>query len=135
MTQVNPYITFNGKCREALTFYQKCLGGELSLLTVKDSPMADQFPAELQSNILHGSLSKDGRLLFATDMVGKDKLVNGNTISLSLTCSSEVELKTFFSNLSMEGKITQPLHDFFDGTIGSLIDKFENNWMFYYNKK
>ncbi len=63
MTQINAYITFNGNCSEAMTFYKKCLGGELTMQTVKESPMADQWPAEVQQNILHATLVKNDVML------------------------------------------------------------------------
>jgi PhnB protein len=28
MKEATPYLVFNGNCREAMTFYQSCLGGE-----------------------------------------------------------------------------------------------------------
>ena len=30
MPTLNPYLTFNGNCREAMTYYKECLGGELT---------------------------------------------------------------------------------------------------------
>ena len=39
MTQLNVYLTFDGNCREAMTFYKECLGGELVLNTVAGSAM------------------------------------------------------------------------------------------------
>ena len=50
MAQLNAYLRFNGKCREAMTFYQACLGGELTIQTVGESPMAGPgaaFPGRL----------------------------------------------------------------------------------------
>jgi PhnB protein len=46
MTQLNAYLHFNGNCREAMTFYQACLGGELKMQAVGESPMAGQMPPE-----------------------------------------------------------------------------------------
>jgi PhnB protein len=34
MTEINPYLNFNGSCREAMNFYKECLGGELTLMAV-----------------------------------------------------------------------------------------------------
>jgi len=130
MTQINPYLTFNGNCREAMTFYKECLGGDLILQTVADSPMADQWPPDVQQNILHASLQKNSLVLLASDMAGRDGVVRGNTISLSLVCSSEEEINEFFTNLSQGAKVTHPLHRFFAGTIGALTDKFGMNWLF-----
>ena len=41
--QVQPYLTFNGRCEEAVQFYQKALGAEVTMLMrFKESPV----PAE-----------------------------------------------------------------------------------------
>ncbi len=135
MTQINAYLTFNGNCREAMTFYQACLGGELSMQTVEGSPMEDEMPAEAKHRILHASLTKESLVLLGSDMAGPEGVVKGNTISLSLNCNSEKELKAFFSNLSSHGQVVHPLHEFFAGTMGTLTDKFERDWLLYYEKK
>ena len=45
MAQLNPYLNFNNNCREAMSFYKDCLGGELVLQTVGEMPaMAAQMP-------------------------------------------------------------------------------------------
>jgi len=31
MLRATPFLFFDGNCAEAMTFYQKCLGGELTL--------------------------------------------------------------------------------------------------------
>lgn len=112
-----------------MTFYKKCLGGELDLQTVGESPMADQWPAAAQKYILHASLINNDIVLLGSDMGGLEGMIRGNTISLALGCSSEEEIKEFFSSLSSGGKITHPLHEFFDGTIGAFTDKFGMNWV------
>ncbi|MEO6305305.1 MAG: VOC family protein [Bacteroidia bacterium] len=127
-TQINPYLTFNGNCREAMTFYKNCFGGELNLQTVGGSPMADQWPVNAKDRILHASLTNNNLVLLASDM-GSDKMMHGNTISLALACGTKEEINSFFEKLSEGGKITHPLHEFFDGTIGAVTDKFGMNWV------
>jgi PhnB protein len=127
-TRIHVYLTFNGNCREAMLFYKECLGGELDLQTVEESPMADQWPQQVQKNILHASLMNEGLVLLGSDM-GSVGLVQGNTISLALQCSSKKEIETFFSKLASGGKVTHPLHSFYDGTIGALTDRFGMNWV------
>jgi PhnB protein len=39
MNAINPFIGFNGRCREAMTFYRQCLGGEFQMQEVAGSPM------------------------------------------------------------------------------------------------
>lgn len=135
MSQINAYLTFAGKCREAMTFYKECLGGELDFIVIEDSPMAGQFPEELQKSILHSSLTKGNLMLLATDMTGPDGMVKGNNVALSLTVESEAEMNECFSALSAGGNVTYPLEDFFAGRMGSLIDKFGMFWSVYYDKK
>lgn len=53
----------------------------------------------------------------------------GNNISLSLICKDDEEIETFFKKLSEGGSIKYPLHHFYAGKIGGLIDKFGINWM------
>jgi PhnB protein len=135
MTQINAYLNFNGNCREAMGFYQECLGGELNLQAVEGTPMESQCPAALKHHILHSSLTKNGLLLMGSDMTGPEGYIKGNTMSLSLNCSSEEEINTFFTNLSAGGQVIHPLVEQFWGAIfGVLTDKYGVRWMFNYDK-
>lgn len=130
MAQLNPYLTFNGTCRKAMEFYQACLGGELSLMAVGDSPVKDQMPAETHDDVMHAMLKSDGIVLMASDMMMPGELVRGNTITLCIIGRSKGELETFFTKLSEGGNVSQPLQETFFGVFGTLTDKFGVNWMF-----
>jgi len=134
MTKIITYLNFFGNTRDAMTFYKECLGGELTLQTVGDSPVADQMPVELRNQILHSQLVKDGIVIMAADAKDAD-LTIGNNISLMLNCKSEEEIRTYFSNLSVDGKIEMPLSEQFWGSIyGMLTDKFGVKWRFNYDR-
>lgn len=135
MTQINGYLHFNGNCRQAMTFYRDCLGGELSLQTIAESPLANQMPAGMQQQILHATLTKSGSvLLMASDMAGAGR-VAGNAVSLIINCSSETEINAFFAGLAAGGTVTDPLSEKFWGdTFGALTDKFGINWLLNYGK-
>jgi PhnB protein len=127
--QVNAYLRFNGNCREAMTFYQKCLGGELTFMTVGETPMAAQMPG-LKDQIMHAALKKDGVfILMASDSMG-EAVTKGNSLSLSLSGVSSQELKTYFSRLSEGGKVIHALEEMFFGTYGDITDRFGVDWMF-----
>jgi len=135
MTHINAYLTFSGNCREAMTFYKECLGGDLTLQTVEGSPMADQMPAQMKQCILHSALTKDDLVIMASDMVCEEGLTKGNSVSMMLNCSSEEETRSFYANLSSGGKATHPLEDTFWGALfGDLIDKFGHHWLFNFDK-
>src|SRR5678816_2408860 len=104
MTYINAYLNFNGQCREAMTFYQQCLGGELVMQKISESPMAARLPSEMSAKILHSSLTKENLVLMASDMMGNN-IVKGNSINLCINCSSTEEINSFFNNLSSGGKV------------------------------
>ena len=129
MTQINAYVNFNGKCREAMSFYKECLGGELTLNLVESSPIASQMPPDAGQMIMHAMLVNKGIILMGSDMIG-GQLIQGNAVTLSINCSSEEEANNFFSKLSEGGKVTHPFAMMFWGAMfGTFTDKFETNWM------
>ena len=136
MTNINPYLNFNGNCREAMSFYKECIGGELALQTIAGSRIEDECPAAMKQQILHASLIMDGIVLMGSDMTGPDGFIKGNTMALSVNCSSEKEITDFFFKLSQGGKILHPLKKEFHGaTFGIFTDKFGIRWMLNYDKR
>ncbi len=136
MTQINSYLTFNGNCREAMTFYQECIGGELNFQTIAESPLAGKMPKHMQDNILHATLAKDALLLLGSDMIGDYGLTKGNAVSLMLNCSNEEEIKLYYQNLSTGGRADHPLElSFWGALFGDLTDNFGNHWLLHFDKK
>lgn len=135
MTTINSYLTFSGNCREAMTFYKGCLGGELSFQTIGESPMSEKMPPQMKDSILHATLINGGVIIMATDCVREEGLIKGNTSSLCLNCSSEEEIKSCYEKLSTGGKANHPLEDTFWGAVfGDLTDKYGNHWLLNFTK-
>jgi PhnB protein len=134
MKQIIPYLHFNGQTREAMTFYKQCLGGELILQKVSESPMAASVPNEMGARILHSSLTTKHFTLMGTDMMG-NQVVYGNNIKICIDCSSDQEITDYFNSLAEGGEIKQPLQESFWGaTFGAVTDKFGIHWMLNYSK-
>jgi PhnB protein len=135
MTSINSYLTFNGNCREAMTFYQRCLGGELSFQTIGESPLSDKMPLQMKESILHATLINGSLVIMASDMASEKGIIKGNSVSLMLNCSSEKEIRTYYKKLSSGGNADHPLEDTFWGAIfGDLTDKYGNHWLLNYTK-
>jgi PhnB protein len=118
-----------------MTFYRDCLGGELSLQTIGESPMAEQLPPEMKAGILHATLINGTLILMASDMVGENGLRKGNAVSLMLECSSETEIRRLYEKLSAGGQATHALEDTFWGALlGDLTDRFGNQWLLHFDK-
>lgn len=130
MTTINSYLTFNGNCREAMTFYKECLGGELLFQTVGESPVSEQLPAKMKECVLHSTLTSNHIILMGSDM-SPETLIKGNAVSLMLNFSNEEETRRVYAGLSKGGDASQPLEIMFWGALfGHLTDKFGNQWMF-----
>ncbi len=134
--QIHPYLTFNGNCREAMNFYNECLGGKLEIQTIGESPLAEKMPAKMKKCILHATLTRKSLVLMGTDLVGRNGLMKGNAVSLSLHCGSEKEMKQCFAKLSEGGIENHPPEiTFFGSLLGDLTDKFGNHWLLHYDMK
>src|SRR5664279_698480 len=103
MLHTTPFILFDGNCAEAMTFYQNCLGGELSLTKLGDTPMKDQFPVEKHKRIIYAHLKNDEIDFSATDWMASPKLEpkQGNTFSIYITGKTYDELNAVFDKLSV----------------------------------
>jgi PhnB protein len=135
MSAINSYLTFNGNCREAMTFYKKCLGGKLELQTIGESPLAAKMPQKMKDCILHATLTNENLVLMGSDMVPEPGLIKGNGVSLMLDCKSEKEITSFYKKLSAGGQVHHPLaHTFFGSILGGLADKFGNHWLLHFKK-
>jgi PhnB protein len=130
MALLNPYLSFGGNCREAMTFYQACLGGELSIQTVGDSPAAGGFPAEMQDKVLHSMLRRDNLVLMAADAVDGSAVTPGTMITVCLNSGTRDEIRGYYEQFSAGATITAPIQEEFFGMYASLTDKFGVNWMF-----
>jgi PhnB protein len=129
MLKITAYITFkDNKCSQAMTFYQNVLGGELSLMPVKDSPMKDMFPAAAQEGILHASLIGDTFNILATDMPDANVEAVIGPVSLTLTCANKAEVQEKFNKLADGGKVIHPIMAFFAGSMGNVVDQFGVRW-------
>jgi PhnB protein len=129
MSQITPYLTFGGNCREAFEFYKSCFGGEVKYNVAGDSPMADQMKEEQKSQILHAALTSKNLSLFGCDMLMDGTITTGNYVRLCYTGSPE-EVKDAFAKVAVGGKVGTDLHELFFGLYGDLTDKYGFGWMF-----
>ena len=130
------YLTYNGNCREAMKFYQKCLGGKLYIQNLGIYPGAEKMPRQMKHCILQATLTNRNFKLTGTDLVAEGGLKKGNSISLLLNCQSETEIISCYKKLSEGGKQLHTLKmNFTGGLSGDLTDKFGNQWLLCYQKK
>lgn len=133
--RINAYVRFNGNCREAMEFYRRALGGDLTLMTAGESSMAKQVPAEAQGKIVHSTLASGDLLLHGSDTFDGGEPAKGGAVALDMECDSEKELRESSSKLSAGGRVTLPVSQQFWGAVyGQLTDRFGIGWMLNFQK-
>ena len=131
MASIIAYLTFDGRCREAMNFYKEAFGGELKIMTVGESPAAAQMPKDAHGLVMHADLRAEGLSLMASDNLGGPGPVTvGSAINLMANCSSEAEIRSIFPKLARGGKVNSELKvEFWGSLYGDLTDKFGLRWM------
>ncbi len=136
MLYCTPFLLFDGNCAEAMSFYQNCLGGDLTLTKVGDTPMKAQFPAEKHNRIIYAQLKNAAIDISATDWMASPTLepVQGNTFSIYMTGESYDELKTVFDKLAAgaikDKRTFIELNNMPFGSYGQFTDKYNVSWIF-----
>ena len=123
--QLNPYLTFDGNCAEAMDFYASVLGGTPSVMTFRDSGMdAD--------GIMHAALETPaGFHLFASDAYPGmgEGFQRGNNLQISISGDEAGALRGYWDGLSEGGEAIIPLTAQTWGDLyGLLVDRFGVQW-------
>lgn len=133
--KLTPYLSFNGKCEEALNFYAGVFNGQ-----IKDLNRFGDAPVGMKADpnhIMHARFVADGVYFMASD--GGHGESDGRAhvgISMSVECDNEGQIQNLFSRMAEGGQVTMPLDDTFWGAkFGMLKDKYGVHWMFNYQKQ
>jgi PhnB protein len=129
---VQPYVFFNGRCEEAVQFYQKHLGAKVTtLMRYKDMPPGVGGPGVNYDGekIMYGHLTiGDSVVMVSDDCVNPDVQFEG--FSLSVGVKDEKEAERIFNALIDGGKAQMPLtKTFFSPCFGMAVDRFGMKWM------
>lgn len=128
--QVQPYLDFNGRCEEAIEFYRRALGAEVtSLHRFKDSPDSNMASPAIAEKIMHANLRIGENTVSASDGHCNGQQ-NFQGFSLALNVANEAEGQRVFAALSQGGQVRMPFtKTFFSPGFGMLADRFGVSWM------
>src|SRR4051794_24736207 len=118
---VQPYLNFDGRCEEAIGFYKKAIGAEVTLLMrYKESPDAcgpGGAPGS-ENKVMHASLRLGDSTIMASDCHNEGR-ASFKGISLSLTAANDAEAERLFAALAEGGKVSLPMaKTFFSSRFG-----------------
>ena len=129
--KVQAYVSFDGRCEEALEFYKKSIGAEVtSLMRWKESPdAAMKPPSGYEEKIMNAAFRIGETQLMADDGMGaREAEFKGMTLAIEV--ADDAEAKRVFTALGEGGNVTMPLmRTFWTSSFGMLTDKFGVPWM------
>lgn len=134
---VQSYLFFEGRCEEALNFYRKALGAEVtSLMRFKEAPEEENKP-EGCGPMPEGSGDKVMHCSFRvgdTELMASDGMCSGQVdfkgIALAIGAESADKVEKLCGALADGGKVVAaPAQTFFAERFGMVTDRFGVTWM------
>jgi PhnB protein len=129
--RIEPYLNFNGDCKEAFEFYAKVLKGKIEfMMTHAEAPPEAQAGPEWSDKILHARMSVGEAVLMASD-VPADRYQPPRSFSVSLQIDDIAEAERVFKELSAGSqKIMMPIQPtFWAARFAMFFDKYNTPWM------
>ena len=137
-TTLTPYLSFDGKTREAFAFYERALGAKIqTMMSYADMPAppatdagCGDGPRPSGSGIMHACLAlPGGAMLFAGDPPPGMPYEGVKGVMLAIQYDSIDQAHTAFHALAQGGQVTMPLAPaFWAKTFGMLTDRFGVSW-------
>ena len=130
--QLQPYLFFDGRCEEALNFYEQALGAEvMMLMRFKDSPEPHPsgIPAGAENKVMHTCFRIGETTLMASDGHCQGQMTFQG-VALAVTVANEADVDRCFNALADGGQVQMPLDKtFWSPRFGMVTDRFGLCWM------
>ncbi len=127
---ITPYLTFNGNCKDALSFYRAVFQcDEPKVLPYGDDmPDGSKTPPELlRSWVMHAEMVICGTNLWFADEAAAPK--NGDNIRLIASVATGKVAKAIFDELCLAGEVLlPPVKTFYSVFHAAVKDKFGVIW-------
>jgi len=127
---LQPYLSFEGRCEEAIEFYRHALGAEVTMLMrFSENPEPGGCAPAAGDKVMHASLRiGEATLLLSDGRCGGQPAFQG--FGLSLAVANEAEADRLFTALAEGGEVQMPLSKtFFSPRFGMVADRFGVCWM------
>jgi PhnB protein len=129
--QVQPYLFFAGRCDEAVEFYSRALGAEVTaLMRFDESPDAvppEAIPPGWGRKVMHGSLRIGEATVMISDGITAEPGFQG--FSLAIVVDDVAAAERAFAALADGGEVQMPFaKTFWSPGYGMVTDRFGVPW-------
>src|SRR5689334_9703203 len=101
--RVDVYLNYNGNCRDAFRFYEKHLGGRITMLTTHaEGREPSRLPANFRDGVLHARLELGGMVVMGADIPQAEPM---RSAYLTVRTDTAEEAERLYSLLTEGGQI------------------------------
>jgi len=133
MTQLNPYLSFDGNAEEAMNFYASAFKMEIAtIMRWGENPQCEGMSDADKHKVMHAALPVGDSMIMASDFVAMPGMQyrSGSNFSVAIAPETRDEADRIFAALSEGGNVTCPMMDmFWGGYFGAFNDKFGVSWL------
>ena len=129
--QWNPHLAFDGRCKEAFEFYERCPGGKIvAMIGYGDTPAKEHMPANTGARIMHARLVLGDQVLMGCDAHPEMPYDGIRGCDVAVQVKTPDEAERLFAALSEGGTVQMPIGEtFWSARFGMLTDRFGVPWM------
>lgn len=130
---ITPYLFFEGRAEEAMDFYARALGAEVTMKMrfgeAPDPPPPGMLPPGSEDRIMHAELRIAGQPLMLSDGGCAGATAFGG-FGVSLPAADAAQAQRWFDALAEGGTVQMPLGlTFWSPAFGMVNDRFGVMWM------
>ncbi|VUD40420.1 hypothetical protein TDB9533_00207 [Thalassocella blandensis] len=127
-----PYLSFDGRCAEALDFYSKTLSATVAIKVPFSQMPGDDapIPENWKEKIMHAEWKIGDQQLMACDAPPQMYKSPHQGYSINLMLDEISEAERIYEALKQDGEVQMPLEEsFFAHRFAMLTDQFGIPWM------
>lgn len=132
--KLTPYITLEGRAKEAIQFYEQTIGAEILSITTygEMADMPNTFTDDLKGLVAHAKLKVGGTELMFSDAPGGTPIENGKRVTICITTNDVEKSKRIYETLRQDGQVNLPFKEEpFSPGFGDVTDKFGVTFQIY----
>lgn len=135
--QIQPYLSFNGNCQEAVEFYADVFGTDNPEIVLFDEILptsAAAAPEPSEKVVIRAALEPDENRVLLSDIPPKSPAIQGEKMTLVIFSDDLDEIKILYYKLKDGGTVEMELQEtFWSKVYGALVDKFGVGWQLNYD--
>jgi PhnB protein len=126
-----PYLSFDGRCREAFEFYAKTFDGRIvDMISYGDTPAAEHVSKDWRHKIMNAYLMVGDKELMGSDPPPEMGGSEMQGMSVAIQIDDEARAERIFNALADGGTVTMPFEPtFWAKRFGIVRDRFGTPWL------